>query len=140
MANIVKTMVSAVTVTLAAETVVAVTPAYVYDQPNPYVGGEHTGAGGGVGISGVVNFTVVGTAATAVTLRIRYGSGTGGAVVGTYTASVAAGSTYIFAYDLSDATRWAAQSGGGIYTLTAQMTAATANSTVGIGSIALEGM
>jgi len=68
-----------------------------------------------------------GTAATAITLRVRRGSGTGGTSVGTPAAlTVTAGNTAVLAYGFDDTP---GESAGLQYTVTAQQTAATANGT-----------
>lgn len=142
MATIQKTIATNVTLVNAAETAVIVTSPYVYDYPNPFVGGEHAGSGPGVSISGVINVTTIGLNATNIFVKVRQGNGVGGTIVQNYTynVSVGAGSTYDVAYDLPDTSRWCAQTGGGIYTVTVQINNATANSTVGMASANVQGM
>lgn len=114
----------------ATETVILTTNAYTYDYPNPFVGGEHAGPGQGVTISGVVNVNPVGTAGTAATIRVRQGSIAGPVVGVAEPETVAAGNAYAIPYEALDSSRFAAQSGGGVWVVTIQFTAATANSTV----------
>lgn len=118
------------TVVNANETVILTTNPYTYDQPNPFVGTEHTGGGQGVTVSGVVDVNPVGTAGTAATIRVRQGSISGAVVGVAEPMTVAAGNAYAIPYEALDSTRWAAQSGGGVWVITIQFTAATANSTV----------
>ena len=114
----------------ATETVILTTNAYTYDYPNVFVGTEHAGSGQGVTISGVVDVNPVGTAGTAATIRVRQGSISGTVVGVAEVETVAAGNAYAIPYEALDTTRWAAQAGGGVWVVTIQFTAATANSTV----------
>lgn len=113
-----------------AETVIITGTPYTYDNPNPYVGGEHVGSGQGVSINGIVNVTT-GAGANLITIRVRY-STVGGAVVGgagaTITHTVAAATAYALPYSFEDLTRFAAS--GGIYVLTVQQGAASGNGAV----------
>jgi len=126
------------TVVTTAETTVVTTPAYVYDYPNPFVGGEHAGAGQGVTVSGVLNVNPAGTAATAVTVRVRQGTITG-TIVSTELQSVVAGNSQEVTYEGVDTSRWCAQAGGGVYVVTVQFTAATGNSTITLATVDVEG-
>lgn len=124
--------VGAQTMTLNAETALMTTSPYVYDNPNPFVGGEHAGTGQGVTISGMFNLTV-GTTATTVTVRVRQGTIAGPIVGGagaTLVQTVVAGNNVLIPFEFLDTTRFPAQSGGAVYVVTAQMGAATGNSTV----------
>lgn len=103
-----------------AEAVIATAGPYVYDWPNPFVGGEHSGSGGGVHISGTVTYTVVGTGATSAQIRVRQGGLTGPQVGPTFQIPVVAGTPNTIPYDVADTTRVPAQAGGVTYVLTAQ--------------------
>jgi len=127
------------TVVNATETVIATTNAYTYDYPQSFVGGEHSGLGQGVTISGVVAVNPVGTSATLATIRVRQGSIAGPVVGVALPETVAAGSQVTLAYEAFDTTRFAAQSGGGVYVVTIQFTAASANSTVIAVTLDVEG-
>lgn len=123
---------SAQTLTTTAETIVLTGNAYYYDYPNPFVGAEHSGTGQGVTISGVLA-VLPGTASTFATVRCRQGSITGpevGGASGHWTVPVTAGNNIPIPFEFLDTTRFPAQVGGGVYVITVQMTAATANSTV----------
>lgn len=104
----------------AAETAVYVTPVL------------QTGQGNGlVGVSGTI-YVTIGTAGTAVTLRLRQGNGTGGTLVQALPAvTVTAGNLTAISFGFTDTLNTLEAVGGGQYTLTAQVTAATATSTVG---------
>lgn len=130
------------TVVTTAETVVMTTPAYVYDEANPFVGGEHQGAGQGVTVSGIINVTPVGTGATSATVRVRQGSISGpivGGAAGTITQNVVAGNSLEITYEAVDTSRFCAQSGGGVYVVTIQFTGATGNSTIQPVTVDVEG-
>lgn len=121
------------TVVTTAETVVLTTAPYVYDMPNPFVGGEHAGAGQGVTINGLVNIAPIGAGTTLGTVRVRQGNLTGpvvGGAAGSITQSLVAGNSAEITYAALDTSRWCAQNGGGVYVVTIQMTGATGNSTV----------
>lgn len=130
------------TVVTTAETVVITTNPYVYDEPNPFVGGEHVGSGQGVTISGIINVVPVGTAATSATVRVRQGSIAGpivGGAAGSIVQTVAAGNSIEITYEAVDTSRFCAQSGGGVYVVTIQFTAATGNSTIQPVTVDVEG-
>jgi hypothetical protein len=80
-----------------------------------------------VRISGVINL-LAGTATTAVVIRIRQGSGTGGTVVGAaQTITLAAAASASIPFSVEDTTGYL--EAGGQYTLTAQQTSGTGNGT-----------
>jgi hypothetical protein len=118
------------TVVTTAETVVLTCAPFTYDFPNPYVGAEHSGAGQGVTVKGIVNVAPAGTGATAATVRVRQGSVTGTVVGASLAQTVAAGNSTELTYWAQDTSRFAAQAGGGVYVVTVQFTGATGNSTV----------
>ena len=128
-----------VTAVTTAETVLITSNPYVYDYPNPFVGGEHSGPGQGVTISGTVDVTAAGTAASLVTIRVRQGSITGAVVGGAQTDVVTAGPGPVIPYEAVDTSRWCAQAGGGVYVVTAQVSSATTNSTFGPITVDIEG-
>lgn len=111
----------------AAETVIMTSLPYTYDNPNPYVGGEHQGTGQGVRISGQISITP-GTATTAGVVRIRQGALAGTQVGNSITVPLAAGVPNSIPYDQIDTSRYPA--GGGVYVVTLSTTAAT-----GAGSV-----
>ena len=78
----------------------------------------------GMLMSASVNF-LAGTSQTSATLRVRQGSGTGGALVGiAHTVTVVAASTYELAVQELDTSAFALAQQGGVYTLTGQSNAA----------------
>jgi hypothetical protein len=83
-----------------------------------------------VDISGTINITP-GTAATGATVRLRQGSGVGGTQIGSSPLhTVVAGSPQSVSFGFTDASTFLQAAGGGQYTLTLQMTAATGVTTV----------
>lgn len=115
---------SAVTLTTTTEAV-AVTSDIVPLSP---IGGE------GYIIKGVVNVTT-GTAATAVTIRVRQGTGITGTVVGNaLTHTLAAGATASIPFSVQDFSA-ALTPPTAQYSVTVQQVAATANGTVNQGTI-----
>ena len=120
----------------AVETVIITGAPYVYDQPNSFVGGEHSGAGNGVKLSGIINITP-GATTTAGVVRIRQGSLAGPIVGLAQTSALAAGVPQTIAYDEYDTTRYPA--GGGIYVVTLSTTAASAVGTVNVATLATDG-
>lgn len=124
------------TITTTTETAVITTPAYTYDEPNPFVGGEHSGAGQGVSISGVININPVGAGATSVVVRVRQGTVTG-TIVSTITQTVTAASSLELTFEGVDTTRFPAS--GGVYVVSLQFGAATGNSTVTYTAVDVEG-
>lgn len=132
-----KVAVSAVPTATSAETTIAVSDTISW---NASSGLE------GLIIRGVLNITA-GTGTTAVVLRVRKGSGTGGALVGSaMTHTLAAGSSANVAYEVLDAapianvsTPSGAQSvPTNQYTVTVSQTGGTAAGTVNYGTIGLE--
>lgn len=109
----------------AAETAVYVTPVL------PAVGPAEAPGVTPVGISGTINLTP-GTAATGATIRVRQGNGLGGAVVSAAAPlhTVAAGAAQSISFGATDATGYL--QGGGQYTITVQMTAATGATTINL--------
>lgn len=108
---------NAVTVTTTSETAAVTSPAQGISPPTASLG---------LVVRGNVNFTA-GTGATAVTIRVRQGSGITGTLVGNaLTVTVAAGSSYDLAFDVVDTSPVPAQQ----YTVTVTQTAATGNGTV----------
>lgn len=126
--------------TAAAETVIATTAAYSYDFPNPFVGGEHSGSGGGINISGSLGFSNVGTSTTAIVVRVRQGTIAGPIVQAALTKPVTAGTADTVSFDFIDTSRAAAQSGGVVYVLTVASTGLTVAGSVASGSLVVEGM
>lgn len=112
---------SGVNVPTTTETVITTTTARVVAAP----------ASQGEYISGVINLTP-GTGTTAAVIRIRAGSGTGGAIIGgAETSAVTAGANINIPFAQMDFTL----SGTVQYTLTIQQTGATANGTVNFAAI-----
>lgn len=134
------TPINSAVATAAAETVIASTAAYQYDFPNPFVGGEHAGSGGGINISGSLGFSSVGTSTTAVVVRVRQGNLTGPIVQAALTKPVTAGTADTVSYDFIDTSRAAAQAGGVVYVLTVASTGLTVAGSVASGSLVVEGM
>lgn len=134
------TPINAAVPTAAAETTIGSTAAYQYDFPNTFVGGEHSGAGGGIIISGQLNFSSVGTSTTAVVVRCRQGSSVGPLVQAAITKPVTAGTADTVPYSFIDQSRAAAQSGGVQYFITVASTALTVAGSVASGTIVVEGM
>lgn len=129
-----------VTVVTVAETVVLTSAPYYYDQPNPFVGGEHAGAGQGVSISGEMNISALGGSTTGATIRVRQGSIAGPVVGQPLTPRVvAADVTDTLFYETEDLTRYPAQAGGGIYVVTIQFTAAAGNATINEATMEIQG-
>jgi hypothetical protein len=126
--------------TAAAETTIANSGAYQYDYPNPFVGGEHSGSGQGVCISGQLNFSNVGTGTTALVLRCRQGSIAGPLVQAAITKPVTAGTADTFAYEFIDQSRASAQAGGVQYFITVASTGLTVAGSVATGTLVVEGM
>jgi hypothetical protein len=116
---------SPVTLTTTAETAVATTPTFTEGQVGP--------AYQGMKVYGVVNVTA-GTSTTAVVVRVRQGSGVGGALVGNAaTHTLAAGAIANIPFDILDT---AGVSGSNLlWTVTVQQTAASANGTVNQASL-----
>jgi hypothetical protein len=110
-----------------AETVVLTSAGYVYDNPNPYVGGEHVGSGQGVRINGIVYFSTTAAGTTAITVRVRQGSLAGALVGAQITQSVTANTAAVIAFDEIDFSRFPAAEGGGVYVVTVQGVASTGN-------------
>jgi len=105
---------SAVTLTTTAETAVAVTP----------LPDERAEPALGVLVSGFVSVTTGTTGTSAVVVKIRAGSGTGGTVLQTITSTATTSSSYNIPISYFD------QSGAfpiGQYTVTVTQTGATAN-------------
>lgn len=124
MANLNTSVVTAVTVTGTTETTLVTSSPGVNQAQPSYEGMK---------ISGVVNVTP-GTSTTAVVIRVRQGSGTGGSLVGVaQTHTLAAGNSANIAYEVLDT---AGNSGAGLlWTVTCQQTAAAANGTANIATI-----
>lgn len=120
---------SPVTAVTTAETTIAVSGPYVYDEPPPYVGSS-AGAGQGVNVSGVVQVSPVGTTASTATVRVRQGSITGPIVGNPWVIPVTPAATAVIPYSVNDTSRVPAQSGGVTYFITIAFAAATANSTI----------
>lgn len=93
--------------------------------------------GQGILVEGTFNFTA-GTAATAVTVRIRAGAGTGGAILATHTFTVVAGTQYSLSANYLDPSIIGAGATTATYTVTVQQTAATGNGTVNNATVAAE--
>lgn len=114
----------------AAQTIVTTTE---LDCGTVSLGGRNVGTGEGLVISGCVNVTQ-GTNGTAVTVRVRKGEGIAGTVVGqalvSPLAAAAAGSIPFHAID-------SAPADNASYSVTVQLTAATANGTVNGGGASL---
>jgi hypothetical protein len=113
-----------------AETVIATTPALTTGAP-PVVGGVPVPAP--VRLSGIFNVTP-GTATTAITIRCRQGTTTGGPQVGNslVTQPVTVGDPLTIPFSFEDASGYLQQefAGGGVfYVITAQQTSATGNGT-----------
>lgn len=90
----------------------------------------------GVKVSGVLNVTA-GTTATAVTIRVRAGSGLTGAVIGNaITHTLPAGETMSIPFEAIDSTL--VQLAGAVYTVTVQQVGATANGSVNQATISTE--
>lgn len=126
--------------TAAAETTIANSAAFQYDYPNPYVGGEHSGSGQGVVISGQLAFSNVGTGTTAVVVRCRQGSITGSIVQAAITKPVTAGSADTVPFSFIDQSRVSAQAGGVQYFITVASTGLTVAGSVASGTLIVEGM
>lgn len=126
--------------TAAAETTIVTSSPYQYDYPNPYVGGEHSGAGQGVCISGQLNLSNVGTGTTALVVRCRQGSLIGPIVQAAITKPVAAGTADTVPYEFIDQSRVSAQSGGVQYFITVASTGLTVAGSVASGTLVVEGM
>lgn len=116
--------VTAAAATLAVETVIATSNIL----PLSSSGGE------GYKISGVVNFTE-GTNGTAVTLRVRQGTLTGTLVGVGAVHTLAAAAVASIPYSVVDTAAATSPPAGGVYVLTAQQTAATANGTANIATL-----
>lgn len=116
---------SAVTVTLAAETLVLTAPAYAVNNP----GGQ------GISVDGAVDITA-GTSTTAIVLRVRRDSVIG-TVVGTITHTLAATVVGAIPFDFLD-TVATALVGSPVYVLTAQQTAGSANGTISVATMNVE--
>lgn len=112
-----------VTPASAVETVIMTSGIYTYDNPNPFVGGEHVGGGQGVRISGQISITP-GATTTAGVVRVRQVGLAGTAVGNPITVPLAAGVANSIPYDQIDGSRYPA--GGGVYVVTLSTTAATA--------------
>jgi hypothetical protein len=128
-----------VTPVTTAETVVLTSLPYVYDNPNPYVGGEHSGGGQGVRINGIIYYSATATGTTAVTVRVRQGGLTGPVVGQAIIAAVTASATAVIAYDEVDTSRYPAQAGGGVYVVTVVTNGATANPSIAEATLCLTG-
>lgn len=112
---------SAVNVVTTAETAIATVTAFNVNQGT---------TGEGVYVSGDLYFTAP-TGATAATVRVRQGSGTGGAVVNNPTpvaVPVTAGTPAVIGYSALDSATVLAN--GQQYTVTVQFTGASANASV----------
>jgi hypothetical protein len=112
---------SAVNVNTTTETAIATLTAFNVNQSTN---------GEGVYVSGDLYFTAP-TGATAATVRVRQGSGTGGAVVNNPTPvafSVTAGNPVVLGFSALDSATVLAN--GQQYTVTVQFTGATANASV----------
>lgn len=111
-------------VVTTTETGLAINPAFNFNNP----GGQ------GNEIRGVVNITA-GTGTTAVTVRVRQGSGSSGAIVGAAaTHTLAAGASASIPYSFIDpATSGTAQQ----YTATIQQVGASGNGTVNVATMAI---
>jgi len=91
-----------------------------------------TGQGDGtVGISGTI-YLLVGASGTSVTLKLRQGNNTisGPLVQALPAVTVVAGNAVAISFGFTDLANWLEQAGGGQYTLTATVAAATGASTV----------
>lgn len=128
------------TPTAAAETVIATTAPYAYDFPNPFLGGEHSGTGNGVCISGCLSLNNVGTGTTAIVLRVRQSSITGPIVQNSIAKPVTATTADSIAWSVVDTSRAAAQSGGVVYVVTLASTGLTGAGNVQSGAVVVEGM
>lgn len=126
--------------TAAAETTIANTAPFQYDFPNPFVGGEHSGPGQGVVISGQLALSNVGTGTTALVIRCRQGSLTGPIVQAAITKPVAAGTADTVPYEFIDQSRASAQAGGIQYFITVASTGLTVAGSVASGTLIVEGM
>ena len=113
---------TAVSITLAAETVIATSD----DLPLSQTGGE------GYEISGVANI-LAGTATTAVVLRVRQNSLTGTIIGAAATHTLAAAASASIPFSVVDTA--AATSPPNLYVLTAQQTAGTGNGTANVVTI-----
>ena len=109
----------------AAETAVYTTPVL------PAVGPAEAPGVTPVGISGTVNLTP-GTGATGATIRVRQGNGTGGTLVSNASPvhTVAAAAPQSISFGATDATGYL--QGGGQYTITVQMTGASAPTAINL--------
>lgn len=124
--TLVKIPASTSLVTTAETAVVTTTPVQV--------GGGSAGAW----LSGDVQVTV-GAGTTNMTVRCRFGSGTGGALVDTaITVPVTAGNTISLPFNFFDLSNANEQAGGTQYTITLQQTAATGNGTTVGGHVGIE--
>lgn len=106
--------------TTASESVIYTTPAFS-------IGPGMTG----VRITGTVNITP-GTAATAITIRVRQGSLTGPLVSPAAAHTVVAGAAQSISFGATDTTEFTEQAGGGAYVITGQQTSASANGTANL--------
>lgn len=117
---------SAVTLVTTAETVAIVLPVDPTNAPYPQ----------GRVVRGFLNI-LAGTGATAFVIRVRQGSTTAGALVGTAdTVQVTAGNNLSVPYSQQDT--GATPPANNVYCVTVQQTAATANGTVNDGNIEME--
>lgn len=128
------------TVVTTAETVAVTCTPFLYDFPNPFVGGEHSGAGQGVTVKGIVNINPAGAGSTLVTVRVRQGNLTGPVVGDPITQTIAATNQAEVTYYALDTSRFCAANGGGTYVVTVQMTGATGNSTIAYASAEVGGL
>lgn len=114
----------------AAQTIVTTTE---LDVGTVSLGGRSVGTGEGLVVSGVVNVTQ-GTNGTAVTVRVRKGEGIAGTLVGEALVSPLAAAA---SHSLSFWARDSAPADNATYSVTVQLTAATANGTVNGGGVSL---
>jgi len=138
MSNNLLTPISSAVPTAAAETTIVSTAVYQYDFPNPFVGGEHSGSGQGISISGQLNLSNVGTGTTALVIRCRQGSLTGPLVQAAITKPTTAGAADTMAFSFIDQSRAAA--GGVQYFITLASTGLTVAGSVATGTLVVEGM
>lgn len=121
---------STTTLTTTAETAAATSPAVTVNAP----GGQ------GIQIQGTVS-GATGAGVTSVQVRVRAGSGTGGAVIGAVMQEAqAASSFYSMAFSVLDTSVGvpSAPTGQAQYTVTVQQVGATGNGTVTLANIGAE--
>lgn len=125
--------------TSAGEVVVfTTTTPYVYDHPNTFIDGGHSGQGIGVTVSGILAFEDVGAGTTVLTVKCHQGVGTGGPQLGqSLDHSVSPSTAHIIPYHFLDPSRYPAS--GAIYTVSVESVGTIGNGNLRYFTVDVEG-